>query len=67
MLALLRGRGHVVGTDVRDLAADILRHRLVLSYHALSDGLTADDVIEQVLVAVPEPREDHLMRMSRVA
>jgi MoxR-like ATPase len=67
VLALLRGRGHVVGDDVRDLAADILRHRLVLSYHALSDGLTSDDVIEQVLVAVPEPREDHLTRMSRVA
>jgi MoxR-like ATPase len=67
VLALLRGRGHVVGDDVRDLASDILRHRLVLSYHALSDGLGPDDVIEQVLVAVPEPREDHLMRMSRVA
>ena len=67
MLALLRGRGHVTADDVRDLAADVLRHRLVLSYHALSDGLTADDVVEQVLVAVPEPREDHLRRMSRVA
>jgi MoxR-like ATPase len=67
VLALLRGRGHVVGDDVRDLASDILRHRLVLSYHALSDGLSPDAVIEQVLVAVPEPREDHLVRMSRVA
>jgi MoxR-like ATPase len=67
VLALLRGRGHVTADDVRDLAADVLRHRLVLSYHALSEGLTADEVIEQVLVAVPEPREDHLRRMSRVA
>jgi len=67
VLALLRGRGHVTADDVRDLASDVLRHRLVLSYHALSEGLTADDVIEQVLVAVPEPREDHLRRMSRVA
>jgi MoxR-like ATPase len=67
VLALLRGRGYVTADDVRDLAADVLRHRLVLSYHALSEGLTADDVIEQVLIAVPEPREDHLRRMSRVA
>jgi MoxR-like ATPase len=67
VLALLRGRGHVTGDDVRDLAADILRHRLVLSYHALSDGLTPDDVIERVVLAVPEPRQDHLTRMSRVA
>ena len=67
VLALLRGRGYVTADDVRDLAADVLRHRLVLSYHALSDGLTADDVVEQVLIAVPEPREDHLRRMSRVA
>jgi MoxR-like ATPase len=67
VLALLRGRGHVTGNDVRDLATDVLRHRLVLSYHAMSDGLTADDVIEQVLVAVPEPRVDHLTRVARVA
>ena len=39
-LALLRGRGHVTSGDVRDLAADVLRHRLVLSYDALSDGVT---------------------------
>ena len=37
-LALLRGRRYVLGSDVRDLAADVLRHRLVLSYEALSDG-----------------------------
>ena len=38
VLALLRGRGHATGDDVRDLAADVLRHRIVLSYEALSDG-----------------------------
>ena len=67
MLALLRGRGHVIGDDVRDLAADVLRHRLVLSYHALSDGLTLRRRGRAGAVAVPEPREDHLVRMSRVA
>jgi MoxR-like ATPase len=55
-LALLRGRGHAVLSDVRDLAPDVLRHRLVLSYEALSDGVTPDQVIEQVVDAVePEP------------
>jgi MoxR-like ATPase len=67
VLALLRGRGHVTADDVRDLAADILRHRLVLSYHALSEGITPDAIIEQILVAVAEPRQDHLARVTRVA
>jgi MoxR-like ATPase len=55
VLALLRGRGHVVGDDIRDLAPDVLRHRVVLSYDALSEGLTADELLERVLAAVPEP------------
>ncbi len=67
VLALLRGRGHVTADDVRDLAADILRHRLVLSYHALSEGITPDAIIEQILIAVAEPRQDHLARVTRVA
>jgi MoxR-like ATPase len=67
VLALLRGRGHVTADDVRDLAADILRHRLVLSYHALSEGITPDTIIEQVLVAVAQPRQDHVARVTRVA
>jgi MoxR-like ATPase len=51
-LALLRGRGHVVAEDVADLAKDVLRHRLVLSYDALGDGVTADDVLDTILAAV---------------
>ena len=51
-LALLRGRRHAVAADVRDLASDVLRHRLVLSYEALDDGVTADDLLGQVLEAV---------------
>jgi MoxR-like ATPase len=54
-LAVLRGRRHVVAADVRDLAADVLRHRLVLSYDALAEGVTADDVLDRVLAAVPLP------------
>ena len=44
-LALLRGRNHVVAEDVADLAADVLRHRLVLTYDALGDGVAADDLL----------------------
>jgi len=58
-LALLRGRGYVTAADIRDLAADVLRHRLVLSYDALSDGVSADDILGQVLDAVPEPATAH--------
>jgi MoxR-like ATPase len=66
-LALLRGRGHVTGGDVRDLAADVLRHRLVLSYDALSEGITADDILEKVFGAVTEPEADHVKRAERRA
>jgi MoxR-like ATPase len=54
-LALLRGRRHAIAADVRDLAADVLRHRLVLSYDALSEGVTADDLLARVFEAVGEP------------
>jgi MoxR-like ATPase len=64
VLALLRGRGHVVTEDIRDLAADVLRHRIVLSYDALSDGVTADELLDQVLAAVPEPGARRLIHES---
>jgi MoxR-like ATPase len=54
-LALLRGRSYVVPEDVRALAFDVLRHRLVLTYEALADGLDADDILRKVLDAVPLP------------
>jgi MoxR-like ATPase len=62
VLALLRGRGHVVPEDIRDLAADVLRHRIVLSYDALSDGVTADELLDRVLAAVPEPGARRLIQ-----
>jgi MoxR-like ATPase len=54
-LAMLRGRRHVLAGDVRDLAPEVLRHRLVLSYEGLSEGTRPDDLLEKVLEAVPEP------------
>ena len=46
-LAYLRGRDYVLPDDVSDLAPDVLRHRLVLSYEALADGLTPDQLVAQ--------------------
>jgi MoxR-like ATPase len=54
-LALLRGRDYALPQDVQHIAADILRHRLVLSYDALADDIPADTIVERVLAAVPLP------------
>ena len=55
-LALLRGRAYALPVDVRDLARDVLRHRLVLTYEALAEGVTADQLLDHVLAAVELPR-----------
>ena len=54
-LAFLRGRRYVLPGDVRDLAPDVLRHRLVLSYEALADDVTTEDLLAPILRAVPVP------------
>jgi MoxR-like ATPase len=54
-LAVLRGRTFLTPQDVFDVAPEILRHRLMLSYDALADGVTTDDVVRQVLSTVPAP------------
>jgi len=51
----LRGRGYALPEDVTDLVPDVLRHRLVLSYEALSDAQTADGLISRIMQAVPVP------------
>lgn len=54
-LAFLRGRNYVLPEDVTDLVPDVLRHRLVLSYEALSDGQTPDQLVMRIMQAVPVP------------
>ena len=54
-LALLRGRDYALPQDLQDVAPDILRHRLVLSYDALADDVPADQIIDRVLSTVPLP------------
>jgi MoxR-like ATPase len=54
-LAFLRGRAYALPPDVRDLAHDVIRHRLVLSYEALADDVAPDDLLDRLVQAVPMP------------
>jgi MoxR-like ATPase len=55
-LALMRGRDYVLPQEVYDVAGDVLRHRVLLSYEALADGVAAEDVVNRVLRTVIAPR-----------
>ena len=54
-LAFLRGRDYALPEDVTDLVPDVLRHRLVLSYEALAEGLSADDLVQKIMQKVRAP------------
>jgi len=54
-LAYLRGRTYVLPEDVTDLVADVFRHRLVLTYEALAEGITSDQLIHRVMQKIPAP------------
>jgi MoxR-like ATPase len=66
-LAYLRGREYVLPEDVIDIAPDVLRHRLVLSYEALAENMTSDELLQRILqqVRAPErPMETHVAARS---
>ncbi|MEV0151035.1 MULTISPECIES: AAA family ATPase [unclassified Nonomuraea] len=54
-LALLRGRDYLLPDDVRDVAVDVMAHRLMLTFDALADGVDPEQVVRQILHAVPPP------------
>jgi len=54
-LAFMRGRGYALPEDMTGLVGDVMRHRLVLSYEALAEGLNADAIIDRVLRKIPVP------------
>ena len=54
-LAFMRGRGYALPEDMTGLVGDVLRHRLVLSYEALADGLNADEIVKRVMKKIPVP------------
>ena len=63
-LAFLRGRSYVLAQDVQDMVFDVMRHRLVLSYEALSDNVTADMLLARVMdqIAAPvQPLKEHVV------
>ena len=54
-LAMLRGRSYALPEDMSDLVPDVLRHRIVLSYEGLSEGLDSDALIARIMDAVTPP------------
>ncbi len=54
-LAMLRGRRYVLPEDVADLVPDVMRHRVVLSYEALAENITPDEIVQRVLKHIPAP------------
>ena len=54
-LALMRGRRYVLTEDMTDLVHDVLRHRISLSYEALSDGVTTDAILSRIMSKVAAP------------
>ncbi len=56
-LAYIRGRNYVIPQDVIDMSTDVMRHRLVLSYEALSDSVTSDMIIQRILETIPVPAQ----------
>ncbi|MBI5081791.1 MAG: ATPase, partial [Chloroflexi bacterium] len=56
-LAYIRGRNYVLLEDIADMAHDVMRHRLVMSYEAMSDGVNAEAIIDQVLAHIPIPTQ----------
>jgi MoxR-like ATPase len=54
-MAFLQGRGYVTPQDVKDIAYDVLRHRIILTYEAEAEQMTSEDVIKTILNTVPVP------------
>ena len=54
-LAFVRGRNYILPEDVLDMAMDVMRHRLVLSYEALSDNVSSDDILKKIIDRIPVP------------
>ena len=54
-LAFMRGRNYALPEDMTGLVADVMRHRLVLSYEALADGLNADQIVQRIMKKIPVP------------
>ena len=56
-LAFIRGRSYIIPQDIIDMSLDVMRHRLVLSYEAMSDDITGDMVLQKILDTIPLPNQ----------
>jgi MoxR-like ATPase len=56
-LAFLRGRDYVLPEDVTDMAPDVLRHRLILTYEALAESIAADELVRRIMQHIPAPEK----------
>jgi MoxR-like ATPase len=56
-LAFLRGRDYVLPEDVTDMAPDVLRHRLILTYEALAEALAPDEIVRRIMAHIPAPEK----------
>jgi MoxR-like ATPase len=56
-LAFVRGRTYAIPHDFTDLVRDVMRHRIILSYEAVAEGITADRILEEVMKAIPAPAQ----------
>ena len=54
-LAFVRGRGYALPQDVLDMAPDVMRHRVVPSYEALSENVSSDDLLNKIFDRIPVP------------
>ncbi|MEY2621159.1 MAG: hypothetical protein RIT26_979, partial [Pseudomonadota bacterium] len=66
-LAFLRGRPYALPQDMIDIVPDVLRHRLVLSYEALAEGIEADELIRRLMAALPAPTQGLQSHVASVA
>ena len=53
--AFLQGRGYVTPQDVKSIAMDVLRHRVIVSYEAEAEGKTSEDIVQEILDTLPVP------------
>jgi MoxR-like ATPase len=63
-LAFIRGRSYALGHDITDVAPEVLRHRIVLSYDGIADEVSTETIVERVLERFPAPRIDLADRVA---
>ena len=51
----MNGRSFVTPQDIKDVAGDVLRHRIIVSYEAEAENISSDDIIDKLLATVPVP------------